>query len=275
MALFECKLFSNELFRSVNVNVTLPLPDSNNQFFESSPKYPENGQKFQVLWLLHGFSADESDWQRFSCIERYAQLKNVAVVMPDGYNNMYSNSKFGARYFNYYTQELPKMLRSIFPLSDKREDNFIAGLSMGGYGAYKAAFTYPENYCAAASLSGGVDVNVMLGKGLHLSGIPSVDWAQNVFGEDFRDFDADRDDLTRLLKADLDAGKELPRLYMCIGTEDFLYDSNQMFRNYMTGLNVDFTYDEGPGVHNFDFWDPQIRKILDWLPLNEGFSTAG
>lgn len=274
MALFECKLYSGELFRSVNVNVTLPLPDSNNQFFDSSPKYPKPNQKFQVLWLLHGFSADESDWQRFSSIERYAQLNNVAVVMPDGYNSMYTNSRFGAKYFNYYTQELPAMLRSIFPLSDKREDNFIAGLSMGGYGAFKAAFTYPENYCVAASLSGVVDTDVMLGKRDRKEGISLVEWGQNVFGENFKDFDFEKDDLKSLLKADIAAGKTLPSLYMCIGTEDFLYDSNQDFRKFLTDQKVEFTYDEGPGVHNFDFWDPQIRKILDWLPLNHDFSKA-
>ena len=81
MALFQCKLFSAALFRSVNVNVILPTPDSGNQFFESSVRYPQPGEKYQVLWLLHGISADESDWQRFSGIERYAQTKNVAVVI--------------------------------------------------------------------------------------------------------------------------------------------------------------------------------------------------
>ena len=61
---------------------------------------------------------------------------------------------------------------------------------------------------------------------------------------------------------------------MSIGTEDFLYDSNQDFRKFLTEQKVEFTYDEGPGLHNFDFWDPQIRKVLDWLPLNHGFSKA-
>lgn len=156
MALFQCKIFSKELFRSVNVNVTLPTPDSGDCFFDTTTKYPKPGEKYQVLWLLHGFSADESDWQRFSSIERYAQEKKVAVVMPDGYNSMYANNRFGAQYYNFYTEELPSVLQSLFPLSAKRENNFIAGLSMGGYGAFKAAFTKPEQYGAAASLSGGL-----------------------------------------------------------------------------------------------------------------------
>ena len=101
MALFQCKIFSKELFRSVNVNVTLPTPDSGDCFFDATTKYPKAGEKYQVLWLLHGFSADESDWQRFSSIERYAQEKKIAVVMPDGYNSMYANNRFGAKYYNF------------------------------------------------------------------------------------------------------------------------------------------------------------------------------
>ena len=120
MALFQCKIFSKELFRSVNVNVTLPTPDSGDCFFDTTTKYPKTGEKYQVLWLLHGFSADESDWQRFSSIERYAQEKKIAVVMPDGYNSMYANNRFGAKYYNFYTEELPMVLRSLLPLSEKR-----------------------------------------------------------------------------------------------------------------------------------------------------------
>ena len=136
MALIQCKLFSKELFRSVNVNVVLPLPDSNNCFFESATQFPHDGKKYQVLWLLHGFSADESDWQRFSRIESYAMEKNLAVVMPDGYNSMYADNPWGGNYFSYLTKELPAMLQSFLPLSPKREHNSIAGLSMGGGGAF-------------------------------------------------------------------------------------------------------------------------------------------
>ena len=106
MGLFQCKIFSKELYRSVNVNVVIPLPDSNNDFFGADIHYPQPGEKYPVLYLLHGFSADESDWQRFSRVESYAQERNIAIVMPDGYNSFYENSPFGAAYSKYIAEEL-------------------------------------------------------------------------------------------------------------------------------------------------------------------------
>lgn len=265
MALIQCKLFSKELFRSVNVNVTLPTPDSNNCFFTSATQFPQQGQKYQVLWLLHGFSADESDWQRFSSIERYAQEKNIAVVMPDGYNSMYANNPCGGNYYNYYTQELPAMLQSLLPLSAKREHNFIAGLSMGGGGAFKAAILNPDRYAAAASLSGGLEPIVSSTPG---PVTPYTDaWKKAVYGPNNEWFDPEKHDILTMLKKQVAAGVTLPRLYQCCGTEDFIYASNVKFRDAALALGVDLTYEEGPGVHNFDFWDPYIRRILDWLPL--------
>lgn len=270
MALFQCKIFSKELFRSVNVNVTLPTPDSGEMFFASGNEYPGEGEKYQVLWLLHGVSADESDWQRFSGIERYAKEKRIAVVMPDGYNSMYANSTYGGKYYNYYTKELPEALRAIFPLSARREHNFIAGLSMGGYGALKAAFLNPEKYAAAASLSGGVRMDDALKDSPEAIREAVGSWRQNIFGEQEKYWDPEKDDLEVILRRQTAAGVELPAIYQCCGTEDFLHESNVAFYNTVRDLGVTITYEEGPGVHDFEFWDPYIRKVLDWLPLKGG-----
>lgn len=270
MALIQCKIFSQALFRSVNVNVTLPTPDSNDSFFDAAHHYPEEGKKYQVLWLLHGFTADESDWQRFSSIERYAQLANVAVVMPDGYNSMYANDGFGAAYYDFYTQELPEVLPKILPLSTRREDNFIAGLSMGGFGAFKAALRNPEKYAAAASLSGGLLMERAADASPEGVGRYAMLWRQTMFGKDLERMNPHQDHLLVILKDQVEAGADLPALYQCCGTEDFLYESNQEFLRQARAMGVEITYEEGPGVHNFDFWDPFIRRILDWLPLSGG-----
>lgn len=269
MALFQCKLFSESLFRNINVNVILPYPDSSDFFLNTkTPRPVKDGEKYQVLWLLHGFIADESDWQRFSSIERYAQSKFVAVVMPDAYNSMYSNDAYAAGYYDFYTKELPEMMYNIFPLSRKRENNFVAGLSMGGYGALKAAFRNPEKYAAAASLSGGLKMDAENGNEQKL-GIAKYTalWRKSVFGENMEHWKPEEDDLQVILKNQVQKNALIPKIYQCCGTEDFLYEDNIEFRDYAKGLGVDLTYEEGPGVHDFDFWDPYIRKILDWLPL--------
>lgn len=265
MALFQCKIFSKALYRSVNINVVLPLPDSNNDFFGAEIRYPQPGEKYPVLYLLHGFSADESDWQRFSRIESYAQAKNLAVVMPDGYNSFYEDSPFGAAYATYITEELPAAMEAIFPISGKRENRFIAGLSMGGGGTYKLALRFPEKYAAAASLSGGLNTR----RSNSPSGVSSRsnEWRKFAYGQNFEYFVPQMSDLKQLLKRRVEEGADLPRLYQCCGTEDFTYPDNVAFRDYARELGVDLTWEDGPGAHNFDFWDPYIRKILDWLPI--------
>lgn len=266
MALFQCKLFSNALYRSVNVNVILPLPDSNNDFFGADIRYPKPGEKLAVLYLLHGFSADESDWQRFSRIESYAQTRHIAVVMPDGYNSFYEDSPFGAAYATYVSEELPSIVESIFPISGKRENKFIAGLSMGGGGTLKMALRHPEKYAAAASLSGGIQTRSSNSP----SGVSSRSnqWRSFAYGLNSEYFVPEMSDLKVLLKQRLDEGADLPKLYMCCGTEDFTYEMNVEFRDYARSIGADLTWEEGPGAHNFDFWDPYIKKILDWLPYD-------
>lgn len=272
MAIFECNLFSKMLYSSVRVNVILPTPDSSAEFFGTTTKYPEPGEKFQTLYLLHGFSADYTDWQRFSRIESYAQQKHLAVVLASANNSSYTDLPYGGQYFQFFTEELPRLVQAIFPLSEKREDNFVAGLSMGGFGSLKMALLCPEKYAAAASLSGGLgNRRPDAPKSTNHPNLPSDRYRYNQYGEHMEYFDENKDDLTVVLKNAVRDNVDLPKLYVCCGTEDFAYPNSVAFRDLAASLGVDLTYAEGPGVHDFDFWDPYIRKILDWLPLKNGF----
>ena len=269
MALFQCKLFSYSLMKNVNVNVTLPLPDFSNIVSGRETDFPEKEYRYQVLWLLHGFSADESDWQRFSGIERYAQEKGIAVVMPDGGNSFYTDIGSSARYFEYYTEELPKMLQNVFPLSSKKEDNFIAGLSMGGYGAFKAILLKPDGYIAAASLSGGLEFMNSGKTSRSSSEVERIagEWLKVVYGKTFEGFIQERDDIKCLLEQYVKIPEKENMFYMCCGTDDFVYETNRDIATYAAKLGVPITFEEDNGNHDFDFWDRYIRKILDWLPI--------
>jgi putative tributyrin esterase len=271
VAIFECKMFSKVLFSSVSVNVILPTPESGDYFFNTKTYYPEPGQKYQVLYLLHGFTADFSDWARFSGIERYAQEKQLAVVMPSANNSRYCNLPGGGNYFDYYTKELPEYMQSMFPLSTKRENNFIAGLSMGGGGSIKAALRCPEKYAAVASLSGSLS-SVRPGTDeRNTSPINTEKWTKGAFGEKYELYDPNKECAQTMLRNCVDKGIDIPKMYVCCGTEDFLYNANCDFRDLAVSLKVDFTYEEAPGVHNWDFWDPFIRRVIHWLPLKNGF----
>ena len=145
--LLEWNLFSEEL--KCNTMVTLILPQG----------WQEGDRPYKTLWLLHGLKGDHTSWIRNTGIERYVKKYGIAVVMPSVQRSWYTDTAYEENYFSYVTKELPKICRTHFKgMSDRREDNIVAGLSMGGYGALKAALLCPETYGACIALSGSLDI---------------------------------------------------------------------------------------------------------------------
>ena len=215
----------------------------------------------KVLWLLHGLSDDHTIWQRRTSIERYADGRNVAVFMPNGARSFYCDIPGGLRYATNIAEELPALVHSMFHLSERREDTFIAGLSMGGYGAFKLALRHPDRYAAAASFSGVLDVDSFYR-------MMETEKSADVLG----DFGGKNpvggpEDPRALLSKLVASGTSVPRLYQACGTEDFLYADNLSFRDFARGLGVDLTYEEGPGSHTWLFWDTYIQRAMAWMGL--------
>ena len=115
-----------------------------------------------LLYLLHGLSDDHTAWHRYTAVGRYAEKAGLAVVMPAVHRSFYTNEAHGHRYWDFVSEELPGVVHEFFRVTDRPEETFVAGLSMGGYGALKLALTHPERYAAAASLSGGLDLRRLL-----------------------------------------------------------------------------------------------------------------
>lgn len=260
MAYIQCKFYSEVLKLSTSMTVILPQQTSSQIGMESAGG--EEGRKHQTLYLLHGYTDDDSIWLRRTSIERYVAPLGLAVVMPNVHKSFYTDMKYGDKYWTFLTEELPALARSFFPLSAKREDNFVAGLSMGGYGAFKWALRHPDRIAAAASLSGAVD---MAGHLQH----PREDSPDFhlIFGEE--DITGTPDDLLWLLEKSRQL-EEKPALYQCCGTEDFLYEDNQAFRRKCEEVGYGaYTYEEGPGEHVWEYWDEHIQRVLQWLPLKK------
>jgi S-formylglutathione hydrolase FrmB len=149
----------------------------------------------------------------------------------------------------------------MFPISNAREDRFIAGLSMGGYGAMKAGLRRPDQYAAAASFSGALDV-------LHTYDRQPAQ-AADLFGtraETERSAENNLFVAAQELAASA-PGQPGPELYMWCGTEDFLYKDNVSFRDHAESLGLPLTYMEGPGDHQWKYWDLCVERLLKWLPL--------
>jgi S-formylglutathione hydrolase FrmB len=253
MALIHCDFFSEVLGLCTSMCVILPQPLGARA---KRDRYP-------VLYLLHGMSDDHTIWQRRTSIERYVEPLDLAVVMPAVQRSFYIDMAHGYRYGTFVSEELPALARSFFPLSDAREDTFVAGLSMGGYGAFKLALTHPDRYAAAASLSGALDI-------ASLRRAEDEEWRAEmrlIFGN-LRGVAGSDNDLFHLARELARSKTVKQRLYQCCGTEDPLYRDNVRFKRLAESLGLDLTYEEGPGEHEWGYWDRQIQKVLAWLPLN-------
>lgn len=258
MTLIHCDFQSEILKLACSMVVTLP---------ERPLAAIQNGaaSSYPTLYLLHGLSDDHTIWQRRTSIERYADENGIAVVMPAVHRSFYTDMTNGYRYWTYISQEVPARARAMFPLSDRRADNFVAGLSMGGYGAFKLALRHPERFSAAASLSGALDAAA-----LSLAPDPAfLDEMRTVFG-DLTAITGSDNDLFQLAAQVAYSDQLKPRLFQWCGTSDHVYPSNVKFRDFVQNLPLDYTYTESPGDHSWRYWDAQIQNVLAWLPLENG-----
>jgi putative tributyrin esterase len=256
MILNEVNFFSDTLGLMSSMYVLMPKRTLVEIKSKRAPKY-------RTLYLLHGHSDDHTAWQRFTSIERYAEGYNLAVVMPAVHLSFYNDMAHGLKYWQFISEEVPAIARDLFPLSSARKKNFAAGLSMGGYGAFKMALTHPERFAAAASLSGALDIRAVVNPGHRRNDKAWLEEIRTVFG-DLSKVPGSKHDLMTLAKK-VAKGSIRPRLYQCCGTEDQLYEDNLRYREAVRKLPLDLTYEEGPGEHNWAYWDMMIQRVLEWM----------
>ncbi|MGI6615477.1 MAG: alpha/beta hydrolase [Dethiobacteria bacterium] len=239
---------------SENIKVNLPLnmivPDPGSM--GTTPV-----RKRKVLYLLHGLSDDASAWQRYSSIEPLANAYGLVVVMPSAGRSFYSDLPNGQLYFTYLTGELPRYLADLFGLAPERKDTFIAGNSMGGYGAFKAALLRPELYGAAASFSGMLSLEFLK----YFPDDPRMDEFSRLFGT-LEDLPGGEHDPITWLKKAAARSTGLPRLFMATARQEDLYPLNVIFKAAAAERQVEVDYHEADGRHDWFFWDIQIRRFL-------------
>lgn len=221
---------------------------------------PEESDKdIPVLYLLHGMGGNHRSWLGRTHLERLVRKTNLIVIMPNTENGWYTDTTYGVDYYKAIAEELPQIMRRFFPnMTKKRSKTFIAGLSMGGYGAFKLAFR-TNQFAYAGSFSGA------LGFDQSLKGESSREQAywQGVLGDD-ASFEASDNNL--LVAAQ--AFDKKTKLYAWCGKEDFLYEVNQQaIENFRSlGLEVDYRTDHG--THDWYYWEKQIEVFLDLLPIS-------
>lgn len=252
-----------------STDITVILPDKPR--VADPAEFYGNGEKYPVLWLLHGTYGDHTDWLRKTMIEIYAREKNLIVVMFSGMNANYSDwPDFGIGYntWDYLTKELMPIVYNWLPASDKREDNFLAGLSMGGTGAIQYAVGFPDKFAATAVLSWApYDFRT-----IEADGSPFGEHRQALITKNAGGADAYLKGVEnvwdRLPEFNRLAVK--PRLFFSMGDKDFLYEYYKKFRVYAQEIGLDATFEELPGYgHEWRFWDIAIQHALTFFGFSD------
>ncbi len=251
MNLFNTSVFSETLQTTVSINIITPTLSI----------LQRSGEKPGVLYLLHGFHGSHQSWITASNILRYCEEHNLVIVMPDMNNSFYVNNTAGIKYLDFCAYELVDFVEKTFSVSKRREDTFICGLSMGGYGAYRIAFERADKFFAAFSLSGALDVISLADNS---EGMGWNETIENTFKLDFGpegEKTGGENDLLYLAKK-VSEKEVKPKLLQYCGRQDFLYDINLKFKSCVENLAFDYEYFESDGIHDWNFWDDKIRDVL-------------
>jgi S-formylglutathione hydrolase FrmB len=233
-----------------------------------TPNNIHPGGKFKVIYLLHGICGRSGDWVDYTMLPTYASNYNVIFIMPEVARSFYANMKYGFKYFDYITQELPELIKRVFNIAEERNDTAIIGASMGGYGALKCALTYPEKYgycCAFSSPCLFLKEDLQKAEGAkrfkEFYGEQLFGDFQAVFGENI-EFNPQNDILTLVEKCN--AQELRPQIYMACGTEDFFYNSHNEFQKVMGNFNFEFTYESWQGDHDWFFFNDALKKAFEF-----------
>jgi S-formylglutathione hydrolase FrmB len=238
MAFSTVHFFSELLGKQVAMNVILP----------------DRGRgPFPVYYLLHGLSDDYTIWHRRTRIEYYVRDLPLIVVMPDGYRGFYTDNEQGPAYAKFFTEELTAFVERVFPARRHRAGRFVGGLSMGGYGAMRLALGYPHLYKSANSHSGAL----LAGSDPRPQRHEQIEF-RRIFGA--RPAGSDHDLLALARRAA--KSKQMPRLRIDCGTDDFLIGHNRTFHGALQKLGIAHEYDEYPGAHDWDYWDRHVMRAV-------------
>lgn len=262
MSIQHIRFNSKNLKRPAHFNLILPN-DTPVWFFRDNPAY---NRPAKTLVLLHGYGEDEYTWITDFNIQQLAYINNVAIILPAGENGFYVDSaSTGMKYASLIGDEIIEYVRKNYNLAAKKEDTFIAGYSMGGYGAQHIAFQFPETFSACVGLSGATIQKSLMGlKPGEDNSVANFDYYTTVFGE-LSKLDQTDIELEFQVKQMKEKGIPLPRIYLACGTEDFLLNENRAMHDFYVKENIPHEYLESSGAHDMRFWSEYLPKAVEWF----------
>ena len=263
MAFIQLSYYSVAISRTAHVALELPndlppwiIPQDN----------PHYQRPMKTLILLHGYQNDHTEWSTHANVRELAVKYNLAIVMPYGANSFYLDGKGrGSAYCRFIGEELPAYLEKTLGLSSKREDRFIGGISMGGFGAIHTAYSYPARFERVFAMGPALIVDAI--KSIQpgfVDPMADYDYYCSTFGE-LSKLDTSPNNPAFLLKELKVSGSRIPPLFQVCGTEDFLIENNRAFRRFLEAEAAPAVYYEGPGAHEWDFWNQYVETAITFL----------
>lgn len=260
MAFLQINYHSKMLKKLTTFNALVPI-----DCFGASNYAQEVRKPLKSLYLLHGYTGNYTDWLSGTKIQELSEKYNLAVFMPSGENSFYLDDTEKGEYFGEFVgRELVEFTRSLFPLSGQKEDTFIGGLSMGGYGALRNGLKYAEQFGRIIAFSSALITHSITGITPDFKdAIENYYYYRRVFGDLNQLLGSDKD--PEALVAELKAkNKEIPQIYMACGTEDFLLENNRSYHEFLNSQHIKHHYLESTGEHNWSFWNEYIEKAILW-----------
>ena len=258
MALVYTEVFAQSFMRPVSLCAIIPAEESAPDASGQRPQAQES-RPLKTLYLLHGLYGCHTDWLTLTNIRRYATEKHIAVIMPAAENAFYIDGKLpGQQYGAFVGDELIQLTRRLFHLSAKREDTVIAGLSMGGAGAIRAACLYPQNFGAAAGISSAFLTREQLSPE---HPVFTPEWAEGIFGS-IENMESEYKNAVLKMKKSVQ-GKAYPQISLECGTSDGFIGINRDFHRFLQEQGIEHYYEESPGGHEWPLWDSGIKKIIN------------
>jgi S-formylglutathione hydrolase FrmB len=261
MAQLHIDFYSKSLNRLVSMKAIIPIDRVNLPGVELSDEKP-----MQSLYLLHGFSGNNSDWISGSHIQELALKYNLAVFMPNGENHFYiDDKKRSALYSEFIGLELIEFTRKMFNLSHEKEDTFIGGFSMGGYGAIYNGLKYTENFGKIIGFSSALIIKDIEGiSEVFKDAIADYNYYTSVFGDLDQIIESEINPEWLIKKMQKDS-VDIPKIFIRCGKDDFLLEQNRDFHNFLCKENIPVVYNEVEGTHDWAFCNRNLEPAIQWL----------
>jgi enterochelin esterase-like enzyme len=282
LLLWHCKWSDSQIFptcqTSDNLAIKSKILNKDVHFaIYLPPDYNNSNRSYPVVYLLHGYTDNQTGWVQFGEINMAAdkaiaerRIPPMIIVMPDAETSWYINDYKRTFYEDMFFQEFIPYIESNYRIRAKKEFRGVCGLSMGGYGSFMYALKHPDMFVAAAPLSAAVFTTddfismpderynsvfaKIFGEGLKSEARITDFWKKNNVMELMRNMPEDQ--------------KKAVKYYIDCGDDDFLSKGNSLLHILMLDNKIPHEFRVRDGVHNWTYWRTGIIDALDFIGQN-------